>query len=102
MDTLSRVLKQLPGLKTSEDFAAAIAELEREHASAASSVEQLEAGREARIFDGGDILALEGDIETAQRAGRKLSPSHWGALARAGNKQPRPNAKRKPRRSAWP
>ena len=55
MNTINRILKQLPGLKTSDDFDAALAELEREHTEAVAAVGELATGREAAIFGDGDL-----------------------------------------------
>ncbi len=82
MNMISTILKQLPGLKSSADFDAAITDLETEHAAALAAVTDLEAGREAAIFNGGDLAALEGDILAAESRMKTLSIALAGARKR--------------------
>ena len=82
MNMISTILKQLPGLKSSSDFASAIDSLETEHASALAAVTELEAGREAAIFDGGDLAALEADIAAAENRAKTLAVALEGARKR--------------------
>ncbi len=82
MNAITRILKQLPALKTSTDFAGAITTLELEHTEAVAAVGELEAGREAAIFSGGNLGKLESDIAEAQSRVRTLDIALTGARKR--------------------
>ena len=82
MNAITSILKQLPGLKSSADFDAAITDLETEHASAISAVSELEAGREAAIFNGGNLDKLASDISAAEREAEMLNIALAGARRR--------------------
>ena len=82
MNMISTVLKQLPGLKSSADFAAATATLEAEHATAQAAVATLEARREDTLFEGGRFDALEADIAAAEAQVRTLDVALTGARRR--------------------
>ena len=82
MNMITNILARLPGLKSSADFDAAITDLETEHASALAAVGELEAGREAAIFDGGNLAALEADISAAEGRAKTLAVALEGARKR--------------------
>ncbi len=82
MNALTNHLKQLPGLKSSDDFAAAITDLETEHAEAVAAVGELEAGRESAIFDGGNLDKLEADVASAEGRVKTLAIAMAGARKR--------------------
>lgn len=82
MTIISNVLSTLKKLKSSEDFAGAITALEAEHATALAAVAELEAGREAAIFSGGDLAALEVDIALAEGRVKTLAVAITGAERR--------------------
>ncbi len=82
MNVLTNILKKLPGLKTSADFDAALADLETEHAAALAAVAELEAQREDLIFSGGDIGKLARDIVEAESKAKTFSIALDGARKR--------------------
>ena len=82
MNMIDTILKRLPGLKTASDFDAAITDLETEHAAAVAAVGELEAGREAAIFGGGDLAALAADISAAKGRTETLNIAKSGAERR--------------------
>ena len=66
MNAITNILARLPKAKSSADFDAAIPDLETAHTEAVAAVADLEAGREAAIFEGGNLEALEADIAAAE------------------------------------
>ncbi len=76
------VLTNLKKLRTSSEFGAAIGDLEREHVEATAKVDKLEAGREAAIFDGGDLSKLARDISDAVGRVQTLGVALDGARKR--------------------
>ena len=84
MNAIDTILRKLPKAKTAADFTAATADLEREHTEALAAVETLEAEREDRIFSGGSLSALEGDIATAQAKAKTIAVALGGAQKRHG------------------
>ncbi len=82
MNAITSILARLPKAKTSADFDAAITDLETEHAAATAAVGELEAGREAAIFSGGDLAALEADISAAEGRVKTLGVAITGATKR--------------------
>ena len=82
MNMVDAILKKLPNLKSSEDFAAAVVTLETAHSEASAKVAELEAGREDRIFSGGNLSALEGDILAAESRVKTLAIAVSGATKR--------------------
>ena len=82
MNTITSILKQLPGLKTAADFASASAALEAEKTKLAADVAALKAKREQTIFNGGKLEPVERDIVAAQDAARTLDVALDGASKR--------------------
>ena len=84
MTALTSLLSKLPALKSSEDFAGAVATLETAHSEASAKVAELEAGREDRIFSGGDLAKLASDISAAEGNAKTLAVALAGAQKRHG------------------
>ena len=84
MNAMTKLLKQLPGLKSSDDFAAVIGDLEREHGAATATVVELEGKREDLIFTGGDLAKLASDISAAEGNAKTLAVALAGAQKRHG------------------
>ena len=82
MNALTSILSKMPGLKSSDDFAAAITDLEREYAEAVAAVAELEGKREDLIFSGGDLGKLERDIAEAEGRVKTLGVAIEGATKR--------------------
>lgn len=82
MNTITNILKRLPGLRTAEDFASALADLERGHTETAAALADLEARRESCLFDGGDLAALESDIAAAESRVKTFAVAVEGATKR--------------------
>ena len=79
---MTKILEDLKRLKTSSDFADALVDLEREHVDATGKVAELEAGREAAIFDGGNLSKLARDISDAAGRVQTLGVAIDGARKR--------------------
>jgi len=79
---MMNILANLKKLKTSGEFAAAVADLETEHAEATAKVDKLEAGRESAIFDGGNLEKLARDISDAVSRVQTLGVAMEGARTR--------------------
>ncbi len=79
---MTKILENLKKLKSSADFAAAITDLETEHTAATAAVAELEAGREAAIFSGGNLEKLARDISDAVSRVQTLGVAMEGARKR--------------------